>query len=128
MMQEEPGYSTHKAADKAILIGLSHRNQPQEKTIEYLDELDFLARTAGLEVKYRFTQKLDKPDIRTYIGKGKLADVKAYIQEHSIPVVIFDDELSPSQLRNLEKELACKIYDRSLLILDIFSLRAQTAQ
>lgn len=128
MMQEEPGYSTHKAADKAILIGLSHRNQPQEKTIEYLDELDFLARTAGLEVKHRFTQKLDKPDIRTYIGKGKLADVKAYIQEHSIPVIIFDDELSPSQLRNLEKELVCKIYDRSLLILDIFSLRAQTAQ
>ncbi|WP_018341449.1 GTPase HflX [Cytophaga aurantiaca] len=128
MMQEETGFSTHKAADKAILIGLSHRNQPQEKTIEYLDELDFLARTAGLEVKYRFTQKLDKPDIRTYIGKGKLADVKAYIQEHSIPVIIFDDELSPSQLRNLEKELVCKIYDRSLLILDIFSLRAQTAQ
>jgi len=127
-MQEETGFSTHKAADKAILIGLSHRNQSQEKTIEYLDELDFLARTAGLEVKYHFTQKLDKPDIRTYIGKGKLADVKAYIQEHVIPVIIFDDELSPSQLRNLEKELACKIYDRSLLILDIFSLRAQTAQ
>ena len=127
-MQEETGFSTHKIADKAILIGLSHRNQPQEKTLEYLDELDFLARTAGLEVKYRFTQKLDRPDIRTYIGKGKLADVKAYIQEHSIPVIIFDDDLSPSQLRNLEKELACKIYDRSLLILDIFSLRAQTAQ
>ena len=127
-MQEETGFSTHKTADKAILIGLSHRNQPQEKTIEYLDELDFLARTADLEVKYRFAQKLDKPDIRTYIGKGKLADVKAYIQEHAIPVIIFDDELSPSQLRNLEKELACKIYDRSLLILDIFSLRAQTAQ
>ena len=127
-MQEETGFLTHKIVDKAILIGLSHRNQPQEKTIEYLDELDFLARTAGLEVKYRFTQKLDRPDIRTYIGKGKLADVKAYILEHSIPVIIFDDELSPSQLRNLEKELACKIYDRSLLILDIFSLRAQTAQ
>lgn len=128
MMQEETGFSTHKEADRAILIGLSHKNQSQEKTIEYLDELDFLARTAGLEVKYRFTQKLDKPDIRTYIGKGKLADVKAYIQEHAIPVIIFDDELSPSQLRNLERELACKIYDRSLLILDIFSLRAQTAQ
>lgn len=127
-MQEETGFSTHKIADKAILIGLSHRNQPQEKTLEYLDELDFLARTAGLEVKYRFTQKLDRPDIRTYIGKGKLADVKAYILEHSIPVIIFDDDLSPSQLRNLEKELACKIYDRSLLILDIFSMRAQTAQ
>lgn len=127
-MQEEPGFSTHKIADKAVLIGLSHRNQSQEKTIEYLDELDFLARTAGLEVVHRFTQKLDRPDIRTYIGKGKLADVKAYIQEHTIPVIIFDDELSPSQLRNLEKELVCKIYDRSLLILDIFSLRAQTAQ
>jgi GTPase len=127
-MQEESGFSTHKIADTAILIGLSHRNQPQEKTIEYLDELDFLAITAGLEVKFRFMQKLDKPDIRTYVGKGKLADIKAYIQEHSIPVVIFDDELSPSQLRNLEQELTCKIYDRSLLILDIFSLRAQTAQ
>ncbi|WP_299249655.1 GTPase HflX [uncultured Cytophaga sp.] len=127
-MQEETGFSTQKTADRAILIGLSHRHQPQEKTIEYLDELDFLARTAGLEVVYRFMQKLDRPDIRTYVGKGKLADIKAYILEHSIPVIIFDDDLSPSQLRNLETELACKIYDRSLLILDIFSLRAQTAQ
>lgn len=128
MMLEENGFATNKEADRAILIGLSHRQQSQEKTIEYLDELDFLARTAGLEVMYRFTQKLDRPDIRTYIGKGKLADVKEYILKHSIPVIIFDDELSPSQLRNLEKELGCKIYDRSLLILDIFSLRAQTAQ
>ena len=128
MMEQESGFSTHKEADTAVLVGLSHRQQSQEKTIEYLDELDFLARTVGLEVKFRFTQKLDKPDIRTYIGKGKLADLKAYIQEHSVPVVIFDDELSPSQLRNLERELSCKIYDRSLLILDIFSLRAQTAQ
>jgi GTP-binding protein HflX len=127
-MQEENGFSTQKTADRAILIGLSHRQQPQEKTIEYLDELDFLARTAGLEVVHRFMQKLDRPDIRTYVGKGKLADIKAYIVEHSIPVIIFDDDLSPSQLRNLENELACKIYDRSLLILDIFSLRAQTAQ
>jgi len=128
MMQEDAGFSTHKVADKAVLVGLSHRQQSQEKTIEYLDELDFLARTAGLEVVYRFTQKLDRPDIRSYIGKGKLADIKLYIQEHSIPVIIFDDELSPSQLRNLEKELMCKIYDRSLLILHLFSLRAQTAQ
>jgi len=128
MMEQEGGFTTHKEADKAVLVGLSHRQQSQEKTIEYLDELDFLARTAGLEVMYRFTQKLDRPDIRTYVGKGKLADLKAYILEHSIPVVIFDDDLSPSQLRNLEKELVCKIYDRSLLILDIFSLRAQTAQ
>jgi GTP-binding protein HflX len=127
-MQEENGFSTQKTADRAILIGLSHRQQPQEKTIEYLDELDFLARTAGLEVVHRFMQKLDRPDIRTYVGKGKLADIKAYLIEHSIPVIIFDDDLSPSQLRNLENELACKIYDRSLLILDIFSLRAQTAQ
>lgn len=128
MMEQESGFSTHKEADTAVLVGLSHRQQSQEKTIEYLDELDFLARTVGLEVKFRFTQKLEKPDIRTYIGKGKLVDLKAYIQEHSVPVVIFDDELSPSQLRNLERELNCKIYDRSLLILDIFSLRAQTAQ
>lgn len=122
------GFSTQKIADRAILIGLSHRLQPQEKTIEYLDELDFLARTAGLEVVHRFMQKLDRPDIRTYVGKGKLADIKAYLIEHAVPVIIFDDDLSPSQLRNLENELACKIYDRSLLILDIFSLRAQTAQ
>lgn len=128
MILEESGFATNKEADRAILIGLSHRLQSQEKTLEYLDELDFLARTAGLEVVYRFTQKLDRPDIRTYIGKGKLADVKEYILKNSIPVIIFDDELSPSQLRNLEKELGCKIYDRSLLILDIFSLRAQTAQ
>jgi len=128
MMEQEGGFTTHKEADKAVLVGLSHRQQSQEKTIEYLDELDFLARTAGLEVMHRFTQKLDRPDIRTYVGKGKLADLKAYILEHTIPVVIFDDDLSPSQLRNLEKELVCKIYDRSLLILDIFSLRAQTAQ
>ncbi len=128
MMEQESGFSTHKEADTAVLVGLSHKQQSQEKTIEYLDELDFLARTVGLEVKFRFTQKLERPDIRTYIGKGKLADLKAYIQEHSVPVVIFDDELSPSQLRNLERELSCKIYDRSLLILDIFSLRAQTAQ
>lgn len=127
-MQEETGFSTQKIADRAILIGLSHRLQPQEKTIEYLDELDFLARTAGLEVVHRFMQKLDRPDIRTYVGKGKLADIKAYLIEHAVPVIIFDDDLSPSQLRNLENELACKIYDRSLLILDIFSLRAQTAQ
>jgi len=126
-MQEE-GFSTHKEADKALLVGLSHKHQSQEKTLEYLDELNFLAETSGLNVVFRFTQKLERPDIKTFVGKGKLAEIKSYIQEHSVPVVIFDDELSPSQLKNLEKELACKIYDRSLLILDIFSLRAKTAQ
>jgi len=126
-MQEE-GFSTHKEADKALLVGLSHKHQSQEKTLEYLDELNFLAETSGLNVVFRFTQKLERPDIKTFVGKGKLAEIKSYIQQHSVPVVIFDDELSPSQLKNLEKELACKIYDRSLLILDIFSLRAKTAQ
>jgi len=124
----EEGFSTHKEAEKAILIGLSHKHQSQDKTLEYLDELNFLAETAGFEVIFRFTQKLDRPDIKSFVGKGKLADIKLYIQEHTVPVVIFDDELSPSQLKNLEKELACKIYDRSLLILEIFSLRAQTTQ
>ncbi|MBC7450808.1 MAG: GTPase HflX [Cytophagales bacterium] len=127
-MTQEEGFSTRKDIDKAILVGLSHKHQPQEKTLEYLDELAFLGETAGLDVVYRFTQKLERPDIRTFVGKGKLADIKLYIQTHTIPVVIFDDDLSPSQLKNLEKELACKIYDRSLLILDIFSLRAQSAQ
>lgn len=111
-----------------MLVALITTKQSATKTIEYLEELDFLAQTAGIETLHSFTQKVDRPDIRTYVGKGKLETIKTYIDTLHADTVIFDDELSPSQLRNLERELAVKIYDRSLLILDIFLQRAQTAQ
>lgn len=114
--------------DKAILVALVNREQTEEVVVEYLDELAFLAETLGLNVVKSFTQKMEKPDVRSFVGKGKLEEIQTYIKAEEIPVVIFDDDLSPSQLRNLEKELQVKIYDRSLLILDIFLQRAQTAQ
>ncbi len=95
---------------------------------EYLDELAFLAETSGARTKKKFTQKLDKPDVTYFVGKGKLDEIKAYVHEHEIDMVIFDDDLSPSQVRNIENKLKCKILDRSLLILNIFSIRAKTAQ
>lgn len=119
---------TEKKASRAVLVALITSKQSATKTIEYLNELDFLAQTAGIETLHSFTQKVDRPDIRTYVGKGKLETIKTYIETLGADTVIFDDELSPSQLRNLERELNVKIYDRSLLILDIFLLRAQTAQ
>lgn len=112
----------------AVLVGVITRDQSPEQVKDYLDELEFLAQTAGIVTKKRFTQKLDLPDSRLFIGKGKANEVKDYVREHEIDVVIFDDDLSPSQMRNLEKLYERKIYDRSLLILDIFLLRAQTAQ
>lgn len=118
---------------KAVLVALADRNP--EITNEHLDELAFLAETAGIETKQRFVQRLETPDVRTFVGKGKLAEITAFVIKHGIENVIFDDDLSPSQLRNLEKELntperpvKVRVYDRSLLILDIFSMRAQTAQ
>jgi GTP-binding protein HflX len=111
----------------AVLIGVVNKRQNEELAYEYLDELAFLAQTYGLETKKVFTQKLERPDKATFIGKGKLSEVKQYVVEHKISVVIFDDELSPSQQRNLEKELGKKILDRTTLILEIFSQRAQTA-
>ncbi len=102
--------------------------QTEEQTQEYLDELAFLAETAGAQTLQRFTQKLDKPDVRTFVGSGKLDEINAYVKENSVDMVIFDDDLSPSQVRNIERELQVKIVDRSLLILDIFALRAKTAQ
>ncbi|MBK6265797.1 GTPase HflX [Marivirga sp. S37H4] len=113
---------------KAVLVALITREQSEEKTIEYLEELAFLTSTLGAATVKRFTQRMEKPDVRSYIGKGKLEEVSAYVKAEQIDWVIFDDDLTPSQLRNLEKELECKIYDRSLLILDIFLSRAQTAQ
>ena len=113
--------------EKAILIGLITQLQDEEKSDEYLDELEFLAYTAGGEVLKRFKQKMEVPNPKTFIGTGKLEEVRAYVEEHEIGVVIFDDELSPAQQKNIERVLECKIIDRTNLILDIFAQRAQTS-
>ena len=113
--------------EKAVLVGLITSDQNEEQAKEYLEELDFLAHTAGAVAVKHFTQKLPFANPKTFIGKGKLLEVKEFMKEHEISLVIFDDELGPSQLRNLEKELECKIMDRSNLILDIFASRARTA-
>jgi len=123
------GYETRKTEkDTAVLVALINKNQPEEKVIEYLDELAFLAETLGLNVVKTFTQRMDRPEIKTFVGKGKLEEIGAFVKVEEVNTVIFDDDLSPSQMRNLEKELQVKLYDRSLLILDIFLKRAQTAQ
>jgi GTP-binding protein HflX len=113
--------------EKAVLVGLITRDQPEELLSEYLDELAFLAETAGAETVKRFTQKTDRPDPRTFLGSGKLAEIVAYIKEHAVDLLIFDDELSPSQLRNIEREAGIKVMDRNNLILDIFAGRARTS-
>jgi GTP-binding protein HflX len=110
-----------------VLIGVINKLQDDGLAKEYLEELAFLAETYGLETKKTFTQKLEKPDKATFIGKGKLSEIKGFVLESKIDVVIFDDELSPSQQRNLEKELGKKVLDRTTLILEIFEQRAQTA-
>ncbi|EKY02827.1 GTP-binding protein HflX [Hoylesella saccharolytica F0055] len=119
-------------AETAILVGLITQQQNEAKTKEYLDELEFLADTAGAVTVKRFTQKVNAPSMVTYVGKGKLEEIKQYIKaeeeaEREIGMVIFDDELSAKQMRNIEKELNVKILDRTSLILDIFAMRAQTA-
>jgi len=119
--------STEKIKEKAVLIGLITREQTEEKSQEYLDELSFLVLTAGAEEKKRFVQKLDRPDKRYFVGSGKLEEINAYIEAEGIDLAIFDDELGASQIRNLEKILKCRILDRTNLILDIFAQRAQTA-
>lgn len=113
--------------EKCVLVGVTTRHQNVDKMNEYLDELEFLAYTAGGEVTKRFTQKLDMPNPKTFLGTGKMEDVKAYVDQHEIGTVIFDDELSPGQQRNIERLLECKIVDRTYLILDIFAQRAQTS-
>ncbi len=117
-----------QAPEKAVLVGLVTRGQREEQVTEYLDELAFLARTAGAETERVFWQKLDTPDKRSYVGKGKLEEIRAFVEEKEIDVVIFDDEISPSQQRNLEKALKVKVLDRAMLILDIFAQRARTVQ
>lgn len=113
--------------EPAVLVGLITPQQPETKAMEYLDELAFLADTAGATPVKSFTQKLDYPHPKTFVGPGKLAEIKEYIVAHDIGLVIFDDELSPGQLRNIERELNVLILDRTNLILDIFAKRAQTA-
>jgi len=113
---------------KAVLVALASSRQSYEKTEEYTEELAFLATTLGVQTIGKFIQKLDRPDPRTFIGKGKLEDIEAFVKDQQADIVIFDDDLSPSQLRNLEEVLECQIYDRSLLILDIFLQRAKTTQ
>ena len=113
--------------ERAIFVSVITPNNTEEQVNEYLDELQFLAETAGAIGEKRFVQRVDRPNSKTYVGSGKLEEIKAYIVENEIPLVIFDDELSPSQLRNLERELECRILDRTNLILDIFAQRAKTA-
>ena len=119
--------NTAPLKETAILIGVATRNQDYEKAMEYLEELAFLVDTAGgLPVK-KFIQKLDFPDPKTYVGKGKLEEIRSYMQDNPADMIVFDDELSPSQIRNIDQVLNCKILDRNNLILDIFAKRAQTS-
>ncbi|PTL33556.1 GTPase HflX [Prevotella sp. oral taxon 376] len=118
--------------ETAVLVGLITKDQDEDKTREYLDELEFLADTAGVVTLRRFTQKMNGPSLTTYVGSGKLEEIRQYIKdeeeaEREVGMVIFDDELSARQIRNIEKELQVKILDRTSLILDIFAMRAQTA-
>lgn len=114
--------------ERAVLVGVIHKDQSEQEVLEYLDELAFLAETAGAVAIKKFIQKLPHPDSRTYVGKGKLEEIKNYIKERDIRVLIFDDELNGSQITNIEKEVNIKTIDRSDLILDIFARRAKTAQ
>ncbi len=113
--------------ESAVLVGVITQDQTEDMAREYLEELAFLAETAGAEQRAVFTQRLDVPNPRTFIGTGKLQDVRDFVKSEEVDLVIFDDELTPSQLRNIERELNCRILDRTNLILDIFAGRAQTA-
>ena len=113
--------------ESTVLVGIVTQNQPEDKLNEYLDELEFLTYTAGGEVKKRFTQKMDKPNPKTFVGTGKLEQIHEYVKENQITTVIFDDELTPAQQKNLSKLLDVKVLDRTNLILDIFAQRAQTS-
>jgi len=121
-------YDTAVKQERAVLVGVITPNETEIQEKEYLEELQFLVETAGAETLKTFTQKLQRPDRATFVGSGKLEDIKAYVTAEEIDMVVFDDELTPSQLRNIENELQVKILDRNNLILDIFAGRAQTAQ
>ena len=113
--------------EKSIVVGIVTQNQSEDKLNEYLDELEFLTFTAGGTVIKRFSQKMDKPNPKTFVGTGKLEEIKYFIKDNDIKTVIFDDELTPSQSKNITKELDCKVLDRTNLILDIFAQRAETS-
>ena len=113
--------------EKTIIIGIVTQNQSEEKLVEYLDELEFLTYTAGGEVVKRFWQKMDKPNPKTFLGTGKIEEINLYVKENEISTIVFDDELSPSQQKNISKIIECKILDRTHLILDIFAQRAETS-
>jgi len=127
-MGKQKFYDTAVKQERAILVGVITPGEKEEQTKEYLDELAFLVETAGGLVEKNFTQKMLKPERATFVGTGKLEEIKAYVKSEEIDTVVFDDELSPSQLRNIDRELGVKVLDRSNLILDIFAGRAQTAQ
>ncbi len=120
-------FYTDKVEERAVLVGLITPEQDEDLVTEYLDELAFLAETSGAITEKRFVQKLNHPNPATFVGKGKLNDINTYVREKEIDLVIFDDELSPTQLRNIEKVLETKVLDRNNLILDIFASRARTA-
>jgi GTP-binding protein HflX len=119
--------STAKTKEKAVLVGIIHADQDNALVAEYLDELAFLVETAGADPVKTFTQKIDAPNPKTFVGSGKLEEISRFLKVHDIKLVVFDDELSPSQLRNIERELQVRILDRTNLILDIFAGRAKTA-
>lgn len=127
-MGKQKYYDTAVKQERAVLVGVIRQGETQEQTKEYLDELAFLVDTAGGVVEKVFTQKMERPERSTFVGTGKLIEIQAYVKSEEIDMVVFDDELSPSQLRNIERELQVKVLDRSNLILDIFAGRAQTAQ
>ena len=127
-MGKQNTYDTAPKQERAVLVGVITPGEKPEQTKEYLDELAFLVDTAGGAVEKVFTQKMLRPDRATFVGTGKLQEIQAYVKAEEIDLVVFDDELSPSQLRNIERELQVKVLDRSNLILDIFAGRAQTAQ
>ncbi|MCD6556763.1 MAG: GTPase HflX, partial [Bacteroidales bacterium] len=126
-MIEKKSHNTNIESETAVVVGIITQEQTIEQVTEYLNELDFLARTAGAIVKKQFKQKRNFPDNKTFVGSGKFAEIKEYVEKNDIDTVIFDDELSPSQLRNIEGALKCKVLDRTNLILDIFASRARTA-
>ena len=121
-------YQTKKETELGVLIAVVEKQTTDKLVKEHLDELAFLAKTLDIKIRQTFVQKIERPDKRTYVGSGKLEEIQSFIKMEKIDLIIFDDELSPSQLRNIENEVKIKVYDRSLLILDIFLRRAQTAQ
>ena len=126
-MQETKNTTTNDHCQTAVLVAIMNDRQDEAQVKEYLDELEFLAETAGVRTLKRFTQRLANPNSRTFVGEGKLAEITLYVEENEVDFVIFDDELSPCQIRNLDKVFSRKIYDRTSLILEIFAQRATTA-